>query len=102
MAGRRPSRRRTCCVARIRLGRPSICSSSFNVLNLFNQDTATSKYSIYQKTNGVIPNEVLFYAGQQTLEQLIVSQNVVKDARFLMDNAFQAPIHARVGVKFIF
>ena len=74
----------------------------FNVLNLFNQDTATSKFSIYQKTNGVIPNEDLFYAGQQTLEQLIVSQNVVKDARFLMDNAFQAPIQARVGVKFIF
>ena len=37
-----------------------------------------------------------------TLEQLIVSQNVVKDSRFLMDNAFQPPIQARVGVKFIF
>ena len=74
----------------------------FNVLNLFNQDTATSRFSIYQKTNGVIPDEDLFYTGQQTLEQLIVSQSVVKDPRFLMDNAFQAPIQARVGVKFIF
>ena len=87
---------------RIRLMATKQLQFEFNVLNLFNQDTATSKFSIYQKTNGVIPNEDLFYAGQQTLEQLIVSQNVVKDARFLMDNAFQAPIQARVGVKFIF
>ena len=35
--------------------------SEFNVLDLFNQDTATSRFSIYQKTNGVIPNEDLFY-----------------------------------------
>ena len=50
----------------------------------------------------MIPNEELLLPGQQTLEQLIVSQNVVKDPRFLMDNAFQAPIQARFGVKFIF
>jgi outer membrane receptor protein involved in Fe transport len=73
-----------------------------NVLNLFNQATATSKFVTYQKTNGVIPDEGLFYAGQQTLEQLIVSQNVVKDARFLMNNAFQAPLQARIGVRFVF
>ena len=46
---------------------------SFNVLNLFNQDTAVSKFSTYQKVNGVVPNEALFYTGQQTLEQLITS-----------------------------
>ena len=39
----------------------------------------------------MIPNEDPFYAGQQTLEPLIVSQRVTQDARFLMDNAFQAP-----------
>jgi hypothetical protein len=75
---------------------------SLNVLNLFNQDTAVSKYSTYQKTNGVVPDERLFYTGQQTLASLITSQNVVKDPRFLMDNSFQAPILARFGVKFTF
>jgi hypothetical protein len=75
---------------------------SLNVLNLLNQDTATSRFSTYHKTNGVIPDEALFYSGAQTLEQLIVSQNVIKDPRFLMDNGFQAPIQARLGVKFLF
>ncbi|MEO8680980.1 MAG: TonB-dependent receptor [Vicinamibacterales bacterium] len=76
---------------------------SFNVLNLFNQDTAVSKYSTYQKTNGVTPtSEAAFYTGKETLAQDIVSQNVVKDPRFLMDNQFQAPLAARFGVKFLF
>ena len=75
---------------------------SLNVLNLFNQDTAISRYSTYQKVNGVVPNEALFYQGQQTLESLITSQAVVKDPRFLMDNGFQLPIQARIGFKFIF
>ena len=48
---------------------------SLNVLNLFNQKTAVSKYSTYQSVNGVVPDEALFYRGQQTLEQLIVSQS---------------------------
>lgn len=75
---------------------------SFNVLNLFNQDTAVSKYSTYQAVNGVVPDEAKFYRGQQTLEQLIVSQGVIKDPRFLMANGFQTPLQARVGVTFRF
>jgi len=75
---------------------------SLNVLNLFSQDTAVGKYSTYQKVNGVVPDETLFYQGRQTLASLITSQNVVKDPRFLMDNAFQAPLAARIGVKFLF
>ena len=75
---------------------------SLNVLNLFNQDTAVSKYSTYQQQNGVVPNEALFYSGTQTLAALISSQNIVRDPRFLMDNGFQAPILARLGVKFTF
>lgn len=77
-------------------------SVSLNVLNLFNQETAISKYSTYQKVNGVVPDETLFYTGAQTLASLISSRNVVKDPRFLMDNAFQLPIQARVGIKFLF
>ncbi len=75
---------------------------SLNVLNLLNQDTAVSRFSTYQKTNGVTPNEALFYSGQQNLADLIVSQNVIKDPRFLMDNGFQAPLQARFGLKFLF
>lgn len=75
---------------------------SLNVLNLFNQDTAIGKFQTYQKNNGVVPNEALFYTGQQTLASLITSQNVVKDPRFLMDSLFQAPLLARFGVKFLF
>ena len=75
---------------------------SFNVLNLFDQGTAVGRHSTYQKTNGVVPNEVLFYTGQQTLERLIQTAGVVIDPRFLMDNQFQLPIQARIGFKFIF
>jgi len=84
---------------------------SFNVSNLFNQDTAVSKFSTYQKVNGVVPgstltaqdgNEAPFYNGSQTLEQLITAQGVVKDPRFLMNNGFQAPLTARFAVKFLF
>jgi hypothetical protein len=76
--------------------------ASFNVLNLFNQDTTTGKFSTYQQGNAsVTPNEALFYTGRQTLASLIQSQ-AVKDPRFLMDNSFQAPITARFGIKFLF
>jgi hypothetical protein len=76
---------------------------SFNVLNLFNQDTSVGRYSTYQKVNGVnIASEPNFFSGKETLAGDIVSQGVVKDPRFLMDNAFQAPLVARFGVKFLF
>ena len=75
---------------------------SLNVLNLFNQDTTTGRFSTYQQgNNSVTPDESLFYAGSQTLESLIPTQ-AVKDPRFLMDNAFQSPIQARFGIKFLF
>jgi hypothetical protein len=75
----------------------------FNVLNLFNQKTEISKFSTYQQSGlGVTPNETLFYTGQQTLAQLIDSQHVAKDPRFLQANAFQLPLQARFGVKFVF
>jgi hypothetical protein len=73
-----------------------------NVLNLLNQDTAVSRFSTYQQgNNSVTPDEALFYAGRQTLASLIPTQ-AVKDPRFLMDNGFQAPIQARIGIKFLF
>ncbi|MEP6782669.1 MAG: TonB-dependent receptor [Acidobacteriota bacterium] len=75
---------------------------SLNVLNLLNSDTAVAKASTYQKVNGVTPNEALFYSGTQTLASLITSQNIPVNPQFLKDNAFQAPIAARFGIKFLF
>ena len=73
-----------------------------NVLNLFNQETAISKFSTYQYSGGVVPDEDAFYAGRQTLAGQITAQNVPKDPRFLMNSAFQSALQARVGVKFQF
>ncbi|HEU4926037.1 MAG TPA: carboxypeptidase regulatory-like domain-containing protein [Vicinamibacterales bacterium] len=80
---------------------------SFNVLNLFNQDTAIARFSTYQQVNGVTPlgpdgTEEAFYRGTLNLADLIVTQGVAQDARFLKDSSFQAPIQARFGVKFLF
>ena len=75
---------------------------SFNVINLLNQDTTVGRFSTYQQgNNSVTPDEAAFYSGRQTLASLIPTQ-AVKDPRFLMDNAFQAPIAARFGIKFLF
>ena len=73
-----------------------------NVLNLFNQEAATSKYSTYQKVDGVSFDEHDFYAGRLDFNQLINEQAVAVDPRFLQNNFFQAPIIARFGVKFLF
>jgi outer membrane receptor protein involved in Fe transport len=73
-----------------------------NVLNLFNQEAATSKYSTYQKVDGVSFDEADFYAGRLDFNQLINEQGVAVDPRFLQNNFFQAPIIARFGVKFLF
>ena len=86
----------------VRFGGTRALQVSLNVLNLFNQDTAISKASTYQYTGGVRPDEAAFYAGQQTLASLITSQGVIQSPAFLMNNGFQAPIAARVGVKFLF
>lgn len=75
---------------------------AFNVLNLFNQKTAVSKASTYHKTNGVVPNETLFYQGRQNLADLIVSQNVVRAPEFLMNNGFQGPLQARFDIRVLF
>ena len=89
-----------------RIGGTRELQVSLNVLNLFNQDTAISQFSTFQRTGGIIPDEALFYAGQQRLESLIApaiaAGTLTPDPRFLQANDFQAPIQARFGVKFIF
>jgi hypothetical protein len=74
----------------------------FNVLNLFNQDTAVSKYSTQQRTTSVSLSEADFYAGRLDFQQLIQAQAIEINPRFLQANGFQVPISARIGVKFLF
>jgi outer membrane receptor protein involved in Fe transport len=102
--GRTPTYSQTDLYAQhnFRLGARSF-QISLNVLNLFNQETSVGRYSTYQQSGtGVVPNEALFYSGGQSLAQLITSQNVPQDPRFLKDQFFQAPIQARIGLKFLF
>ncbi len=73
-----------------------------NVLNLFNQEAATSKYSTYQKVDGVELRRARLLRGRLDFDQLINEQGVAVDPRFLQNNFFQAPIIARFGVKFLF
>jgi hypothetical protein len=51
---------------------------SFNVLNLFNQDTRLAGSPRIRRINGVVPDETLFYTGRQTLASLITTQSVVR------------------------
>ncbi|MGB2717940.1 MAG: carboxypeptidase regulatory-like domain-containing protein [Vicinamibacterales bacterium] len=74
----------------------------FNVFNLFNQDTATSKFSTFQRTTSLTLNEADLYAGRLDFQQLIQQQAIEQDPRFLQANGFQAPIAARFGVRFVF
>jgi len=85
------------------------------VLNLFNRRSATNVSENVQRA-GAIPlsrtgapgfyNEAAFYAGQlnfdQLIQQAIASGAMTADPRFLLNSAFQAPIQARFGVKFVF
>ena len=75
---------------------------SLNVLNLFNQDTAVSKYSTQQRTTSLTLNEADLYSGRLDFQQLIQQQGIEINPRFLQANGFQVPIQARIGLKFIF
>lgn len=89
-----------------RIGGSRALQISLNVLNLFDQDVAESKHSSIRSSGAIDFNQADFYAGRLDFEQLIAehvaSGAMTLDPRFLMDNAFQGPIQARVGVKFIF
>ena len=86
-----------------RVGGDAALQFSLNVLNLFNQDTARRPVlDLPARPTASSPTRRCSTAVSRRSRQLITSQNVVKDPRFLMDNWFQAPILARFGVKFMF
>ncbi len=86
----------------LRLGGDRRIQLQMNVINLFNQKAAVSKFSTYQKTSGIDIDEAAFYRGELDFDRLIEEQGVLVDPRFLKDNAFQVPILVRFGVKFLF
>jgi hypothetical protein len=85
-----------------RMGGAKRLQVSFNVLNLFNQDTATNRFVTYHDVNGIVPDEELTYSGGADFDQYIRDQGVVQNPQFLKDSGFQAPLAARLGVKFLF
>jgi hypothetical protein len=87
---------------RLKLGDRTALTFNVNVLNLLDQDTATNYYATENYGAGVDGNQDAFYRGQLDFQQLKAAQGVLTDARFLKDNAFQAPRVIRVGVKFSF
>jgi hypothetical protein len=95
----------------IRLGGSKEIQVNLTVLNLFNRNAALNKVTTIRRT-GAIPlgegyyTEAGFYAGQLDFDQLIAKSvadgRMTLNPQFLLDNAFQAPISARFGVRFSF
>ncbi len=86
----------------IGIARGTRLSLGIIVTNLFNQDTAVSKYSTETELVPLDFKEADLYAGRLDFAQLFAQNNVPRDPRFLMDNAYQAPRTARVYVKWSF
>lgn len=75
---------------------------SMNILNLLNQAAGISKYTVEQRNDGITFNEADFYAGRLNFSELIRQQHIDIDPRFLQTNVYQAPMAARLNVKFVF
>jgi hypothetical protein len=85
-----------------RLGGDRRIQVSLNVLNLFDQESVTDRWKTeLAPGQGIVVNEQTFYQGFNTA-QLIDSQGLRRDARFLQDWQYQSPRTVRLGVKFMF
>jgi hypothetical protein len=75
-------------------------SVNANIINLFNGSTATTYYprELFQG-QAIEVDEPRFFNGGINTQQLITEQELVRDARFLMDSGYQAPRSVRLGVK---
>ena len=76
---------------------------SLNVLNLFNQGTATNYFQTENISGEALSfDEADFYAHKLDFQQLKAEQKLGTDPRFLLDNGYQTPIQARIGFKLLF
>jgi hypothetical protein len=82
------------------LGKRIRLTLSANVVNVFNQGTATNYYP-WELFGGqaVEVDEAQFYATGVDTQALIAEQGLVRDARFMLDSGYQAPRTIRLGVK---
>jgi hypothetical protein len=71
-----------------------------NIINLFNGSTATTYYprELFQG-QAIEVDEPQFFARGVDTQNLIAEQELVRDARFLMDSGYQAPRSLRLGIK---
>jgi hypothetical protein len=83
-----------------RMGGSRQLQLEFNIINLFNQRTATNRFVTMQKSDGISFDEKTFYEGKVDFPSLIAK--IPLDPRFLLDSGFQTPLTARVGVRFLF
>ncbi|HSK10459.1 MAG TPA: TonB-dependent receptor [Vicinamibacterales bacterium] len=78
---------------------------SMNVLNLFDQDTATSLFNTQTRDDVAIGLDE-YFAGQVNVQdrinQQVAEEGLRLDPRFLMANSFQPPRAIRFGAKFRF
>jgi hypothetical protein len=85
-----------------KLGGAKRVQLSINVLNLFNQKTATNyNQTVLASGQSVTFNETAFYAHQVAPFDTLAAA-LPKNPRYMMDSGFQSSISARIGAKFIF
>jgi outer membrane receptor protein involved in Fe transport len=102
--GRTPTRSQLDVLVRqeIRLGGEKRLQLEVNVLNLFNQRTATTRYPfVNQPGPGIFTTSEDFFNGIDT-EALMREQGLPQEPLFLMDSEFQLPRETRLGVRFAF
>ena len=87
----------------MRLGARYTLGISANVLNVFNQGTATNYFAreLFQGQFIIVDEQEFFFQGVNT-EGLIAEQQLARDARFLLDSGYQAPRSVRLGLSFSF
>jgi len=85
-----------------RMGGAKRLQLSLNVLNLFNQKTATNRSITYNDANGVTFDEDSFYKNGVDIDALIKAQGIVQNPLFLKDSGYQGQLAGRVAVKFLF
>ncbi len=73
---------------------------NLNVTNLFNTSIATRIFPLINQEDVYLDDDEIL-AGYNYLA-VIAEHDVLRDPRFQMDYSFQAPISARLGIKFIF
>ena len=87
----------------MRLGARYTLGISANVLNVFDQGTATNYFAseLFSGQFIVVDEQEFFFQGVNT-EALIAEQQLARDARFLLDSGYQAPRSVRLGLSFSF